>query len=128
MMKSGVSGLSGNRSISNSQESNKMKKSITTTLSNSLKGKASSSPNNMIYSIKQNRLNNSSNSNKKITNQSSQSNKSFKTLTETPSHPNIDTYKKTNLHKMDHLAPNNDRKYTVPVKNIKQRIVGKGIN
>ena len=71
MMKSGVSGLSGNRSISNSQESNKMKKSITTTLSNSLKGKASSSPNNMIYSIKQNRLNNSSNSNKKITNQTS---------------------------------------------------------
>jgi hypothetical protein len=100
MMKIGVSALSGNRSVSNSQESNKMKKSIATTLSNSLKVKSGSGVNNMIYSIKQNRINTNSNSNKKMNNQSSQSNKSFKTLSETTSQSNIDTYKKTNIKKI----------------------------
>jgi hypothetical protein len=99
-MKIGVSALSGNRSVSNSQESNKMKKSIATTLSNSLKVKSGSGVNNMIYSIKQNRINTNSNSNKKMNNQSSQSNKSFKTLSETTSQSNIDTYKKTNIKKI----------------------------
>lgn len=67
MMKSGIKSISGNRSVSNSQESNHAKKSITT-LSNSLKSKSGLSSNNMIYSIKQNRINGNSNSNKKLNN------------------------------------------------------------
>jgi hypothetical protein len=97
MMKSSVQ-ASGGRSTSNSQESNKMKKSLSSAFSNKLKSQDNPSLNTMIYSIKKTRENNSK-SNKKPTNQSCHSNKIFKALAEITPQTNLESSKKPTLKK-----------------------------
>lgn len=128
MMKSSVH-ASGGRSASNSQESVKMKKSLSSAFSNKLKSQEAPSINPMIYSIKKAREN-SSKSNKKPTNQSCHSNKIFKALADITPQTNVDSSKKQTLRKNEPTAPCTDKKTgtTIPVKNIKQKIVGKGMN
>jgi len=77
-----------------------MKKSTTSAFSTKIKNHITASPNSMIYSIKQNRLNTNSKSNKKSNSQSSQSNKSFKALSEVISTLNSESIKKHNLRKI----------------------------
>jgi hypothetical protein len=96
MMKSTLQ-ASGQRSTSNSQESNKMKKS-TSTYSNKIKSQENPSLNTMIYSIKKGRED-TSKSNKKNNNQSCHSNKIFKVLAEITPSTNIDSSKKPTLKK-----------------------------
>ena len=97
-MKSSVH-ASGGRSASNSQESNKMKKSLSSAFSNKLKSQENPSINTMIYSIKKTRENNSK-SNKKNNNQSCHSNKIFKALADiTPATNNVEPPKKSVLKK-----------------------------
>jgi hypothetical protein len=83
----------------------------------------------MIYSIKKTREN-SSKSNKKPTNQSCHSNKIFKALADITPQTNVDSSKKPILRKNDTAQPCTEKKTgtTIPVKNIKQKIVGKGMN
>lgn len=129
MMKSSVH-AAGGRSASNSQESTKMKKSLSSAFSNKLKSQENPSINTMIYSIKKTRENNSK-SNKKNNNQSCHSNKIFKALTDiTPAANAIaEPPKKSVLKKSEHLQPYTEKKTTaIPVKNIKQKIVGRGMN
>lgn len=128
MMKSSVY-ASGGRSASNSQESTKMKKSLSGALSNKLKSQEAPSINTMIYSIKKTREN-SSKSNKKPTNQSCHSNKIFKALADITPQSNLDSSKKQIIRKNEPVQPTTDKKVgtTIPVKNIRQKIVGKGIN
>lgn len=97
MMKSSVH-ASGGRSASNSQESTKMKKSLSSAFSNKLKSQEPPSINTMIYSIKKTREN-SSKSNKKPTNQSCHSNKIFKALADITPTTNVDSTKKPILKK-----------------------------
>lgn len=127
-MKSSVQ-ASGGRSASNSQESNKMKKSLSSAFSNKLKSQEAPTINPMIYSIKKQREN-SSKSNKKPTNQSCHSNKIFKALAEITPHNNLDSTKKLIPRKNDQPLPATDKKTpgAIPIKNIKQKIVGKGMN
>ena len=85
----------------------------------------------MIYSIKKGREDNSnSKSNKKNTNQSCHSNKIFKALAEITPSTNIDSSKKQTIKKGELPQPLTEKKNTtvIPVKNIKQKIVGKGMN
>lgn len=104
MMKTSMQ-ASGGRSTSNSQESNKMKKSLSSAFSNKIKMSEHPSMNAMIYSIKKTREN-SSKSNKKSNNQSCNSNKTFKTLADiTPQTNNADSAKKFPLKKSDHIQP-----------------------
>jgi hypothetical protein len=123
MMKA-VSVAGGGRSASNSQEGGRMKKSVSGSFASKVKAVLPAG-NSMLYSIKQDRLNTSSKSNKKS--HSNNSNKSFKALADSTTHLNIDK-KHPNPKRPD---PNPDRKPTpaaIPVKSIKQKIVGKGIN
>lgn len=128
MMKSSVQ-ASGVRSASNSQESTKMKKSLSSAFSNKLKSQEAPSINTMIYSIKKTREN-SSKSNKKPTNQSCHSNKIFKALADITPQTNVESSKKQTLRKNEPIQPCTEKKTgtTIPVKNIKQKIVGKGMN
>jgi hypothetical protein len=128
MMKSSVN-ASGGRSTSNSQESTKMKKSLSSAFSNKLKSQENPSINTMIYSIKKTREN-SSKSNKKNNNQSCHSNKIFKALAEITPSTNMESSKKPTIKKVEPIQPLTEKKMTtaIPVKNIKQKIVGKGMN
>jgi hypothetical protein len=83
----------------------------------------------MIYSIKKGREDNSK-SNKKSNNQSCHSNKIFKALAEITPSTNIDSSKKQTIKKGELPQPLTDKKTTtaIPVKNIKQKIIGKGMN
>ena len=85
----------------------------------------------MIYSIKKGRENNSnSKSNKKNNNQSCHSNKIFKALSEITPSTNMDSSKKQTIKKGEFPQQQTEKKTTtaIPVKNIKQKIVGKGMN
>jgi len=125
-MKTLTSSLGAVRSTSTSQDKSKLKKSGSST--NHPKNKAETQPdNNMIYSLKQNRVKTNSHSNKK-TNLSCNSNKSLKTLAESTTHLNMDNNKKF-VRKADPNVVNNPSSSgTVNVKSIKQRAIGKGLN
>jgi hypothetical protein len=130
MMKANTNGLSGVRSTSSSQESIKLKKSISSSFVSKVKGPAASSTNSMIYSIKPNPPNSNSRSNQKLGSQHSHSNKSFKTLGDSVTQLNTDHNKRVNTRKPEPVPQNNDKKIitAVPVKSLKQKAIGKGIN
>jgi len=129
-MKANTNALSGVRSTSSSQESTKLKKSISSSFVSKVKGQVASSANSMIYSIKPNHLNSNSKSNKKLGSQHSHSNKSFKTLGDSITQLNVDPTKRIITKKPDPIVGLNDKKVitAVPVKSLKQKAIGKGIN
>jgi hypothetical protein len=106
-----------------------MKKSLSSAFSNKLKSQDNPSLNTMIYSIKKTRENNSK-SNKKPTNQSCHSNKIFKALAEITPQTNLESSKKPTLKKSEQIQPFTEKKSAtaIPVKNIRQKICGKGLN
>ena len=124
-----IQGTAASRSTSNSTESNRLKKSTSSTFSSKIKSNQVQSVNSMIYAMKQNRDNNDSKSNKKLNSQSSYNSKSFKTLSDSTSQINVDPNKKTILKKPETQHQPSEKKGTaVPIKNLKQKATGQGIN
>ena len=124
-MKSSAHTKQSTRSTSNSQEPQKIKKSISGTFTAKMKSQVGATVNSMINSMKQsqNRANNSK-SNKKSSSQSSlNNNKSFKLLTESVM---SDSNKK--IIPSRKFDKDQDKKMTVPVKNIRQKVMGANNN
>ena len=119
--------ISSLRSTSNSTQSLKLKKSNSSQFANKMKSSINNMTNSTNYidsSLKHNRVNTSSKSNKKNVLQNNHSNKSFKTLNETHSQSRLENNKRTIAKKVEPSGQNQKKGTAINVKNMKQKALG----
>lgn len=117
------------RSISNSTESLKLKKSSSSQFNNKMKNSVTTLTtltSCMDSSVKQQRIHNSSKSNKKPILQNNSSNKSIKSLNETHSQSRLDHNKKVICKKVEATVVPEKKGTAVNIKTMKQRALGGG--